>query len=369
MRPPALYAAISGHGFGHAARTCAVLDLLRRKIPKIRLFVVCSLERWVFDSFLGGSFHYRKRGLDVGVIQSDSFHPNRAATLQALHEFERDAAHLIREEAKFIRENGIDLLLADIPSVAVDIARAADIPCYLQGNFGWNFIYRDFGADFLGPAEKIEEQYAGSDLLFRLPFHESMAIFPRRVDCGLVGRRARLKAHEVRRSLKLGDLPLVLIIFGGMGADGIPYRNVDRFHRAGERSRHFICFDPGAPVRPNLTVVNDPEILVADLLPVCERVITKPGYGIMADALLADQSLDCIRRTGFAEMPILERALRDFFVHNLISMEEFSRDGWEFLERPPAIVPRLPARTPSGRPALNGVEFVVGRIKAGLNLE
>ncbi len=82
---------------------------------------------------------------DVGVLQSDSLTMDKAATLKEMQAIQAQQANLIEQEAAFLRAQQVDLVLADIPPLMGCIAKAAGVPCWLMGNFGWDFIYRPWG--------------------------------------------------------------------------------------------------------------------------------------------------------------------------------------------------------------------------------
>ncbi|HEY9689767.1 MAG TPA: glycosyl transferase, partial [Coleofasciculaceae cyanobacterium] len=189
MTRPILYVAITAHGFGHATRAAALIDKLLRLRPDVLPVLVTTAPRWLLGSYISGEFLYRPRALDVGVVQQDSLTIDQAATLTQLQELRSRAPSIVAAEVDFIRQmsvkNGrVSLVLADLPPLAVDIAQAAGIPCWAVGNFGWDFIYRDWGSEFNLEADWIADRFGRCDRLFRLPFNEPMASFPVIEDVG-----------------------------------------------------------------------------------------------------------------------------------------------------------------------------------------
>jgi hypothetical protein len=70
-----------------------------------------------------------------------------------------------------------------------------------------------------------------------------------------------------------------------------------------------------------------------DLMPLCSRLITKPGYSSFCEALSQGVGIHLVRRSGFAEAPVLEAVLRRHGHHRLLEPEAFERGGWE-LDQP-----------------------------------
>ncbi|NES23738.1 MAG: glycosyl transferase, partial [Symploca sp. SIO3E6] len=178
MSRPVLYIAITSHGFGHAVRASSVAAAIQQLCPEILLVLVTTAPRWLLESYIPGDFIHRPRAFDVGVVQSDSLNMDKEATLAKLKQIRSSANSIIAGEVNFIRTNRVGLILADIPPLAVDIAQAAGIPCWMMSNFAWDFIYRDWGGEFGDIADWISESYTRCDRLFRLPLHEPMSAFP-----------------------------------------------------------------------------------------------------------------------------------------------------------------------------------------------
>ena len=177
MSRPTLYIAITNHGFGHAVRVSSVAAKIQELNPDILLIIATTAPRWLLESYITGDFILRPRGFDVGVVQSDSLNMDLDATLEKLQSIRKKQNSLIASEVNFIKQNRVGLVLADIPPVMTKIAKAAGVPCWMMSNFGWDFIYRDWGGEFDEIVDWIGECFGMCDRLFRLPLHESMSVF------------------------------------------------------------------------------------------------------------------------------------------------------------------------------------------------
>ncbi|MGK7906429.1 MAG: glycosyl transferase [Synechococcus sp.] len=325
-----VYVAISSHGFGHATRVAAAIDCLLQLNPEILPVIVTAVPRWLFDKHItSGKFLYRPRPLDFGVIQSDSLTIDRQTTLHKLEQLREQADEIVRAEADFIRLNRIKLVFGDIPPLACAIAKAAGVPCWMSGNFSWDFIYRDYGPEFCPHADWIAELYSMAERLFRLPFHHDMEAFSSIEDVGLTGSTPALPANQVRSQLKLDpQRPTVLVTFGGMGIQDIPYQNLSAFP-----DWQFVTLDTDAPDKlDNLRKLNGEEWRPVDLLPVCHQAIVKPGYGTFAEVLRLQVPVRCITRPNFAEAPLLVDGLRQFGWHHILKQEQVLGNSWSWLE-------------------------------------
>lgn len=331
MPQPILYIAITNHGFGHATRTASIVADLQRAFPELLVIMATTAPRWLLESYIQNDFIHRPRSFDVGVLQRDSLNMDKPGTLEKLQHIRTQAHSIIASEVSFIQQNRVGLVLADIPPLTAKIARAAKVPCWMMSNFGWDFIYRAWGDEFSGISDWIAECFGECDRLFRLPFHEPMSSFPVIEDIGLAGGSPRYPSDEIRSLFGITTPPekTILLTFGGLGLAKIPYENLQRFP-----DWQFISFDQDAPKLPNLLVVTEQKYRPVDVMPLCSRVVSKPGYGTFAEACRLNIPIFSITREDFAEAEILLEGLQDYSQHQIISHTDFFEGDWDFLRSP-----------------------------------
>ncbi|GET39600.1 glycosyl transferase [Microseira wollei] len=328
---PVLYIAITNHGFGHAVRAASVAAEVQRLNPEILLILVTTAPRWLLESYIPGDFIHRPRAFDVGVIQSDSLTMDKNATLEKLRHIRSTQQSIIAGEVGFIRQNRVGLMLADIPPLAPVIAKAAGIPCWMLSNFGWDFIYGAWGGEFIEIAEWIKDCFGLCDRLFRLPLNEPMSAFRVIEDVGLTGGTPHYSPEELRLRFNITAPPerTILLSFGGLGLQAIPYENLSQFP-----DWQFISFDDNAPDLPNLIKIGERSLRPVDFMPLCGRVISKPGYSTFSEALRLELPIVSLTRSGFAESPLLIEGMQNYGYHQIIHPSEFFATSWEFLHQP-----------------------------------
>jgi hypothetical protein len=331
MARPVIYIAITDHGFGHATRTAAIAATIQKFCPDVLLAFVTTAPRWLLESYVpSGDFIHRPRSFDVGVVQSDSITMDKAATLAKLQQIRDRADSIIAAEANFIGQNKVCLVLADIPPLAAAIAQAAHVPCWMMSNFGWDFIYRDWGGEFADMADWMGEQFAQCDRLYRYPWHEPMSAFSQVIDVGLTGGEPRHAIADLRQTFDITAPPerTVLLTFGGLGLSAIPYDNLAKFP-----DWQFITFDRQAPSLPNLRQVKH-SYRPVDFMPLCGRVVSKPGFSTFSEACRVGVPLVTITREGFAETKFLLDGIQANAYHQILSPQEFATGDWSFLHQP-----------------------------------
>ena len=345
---PTIYIAVTNHGFGHATRAASVAADIHRRcqasgIP-LTLIMATKAPKWLLDSYLNScDYIHREVRFDVGVLQSDSLNMDKPATLQVMQEIRAEQDKIVTEEAEFLGSAGVDLVLADVPPLMAKIAKAAGIPCWMMGNFGWDFIYRDWGEEypeFIEIAEWIAECCSHAQRTFRMPFHAPMVDFPNITDIGLTGGTpAHNEAHL--RSLMNSDVPperTVLLPYGGLGLSKIPYEALAAFP-----DWQFVTFDHHAPDLPNLYEVGDLTMRPVDWMVVCYLIVSKPGYITFADACLQGKGVITITREGFAEAQILLDSIQDYAPHRIVEADDFFNGDWSFLTEA-LLPPRKPKK-------------------------
>jgi hypothetical protein len=358
MAQSALYVAITNHGFGHAVRAASVAAAVQALDPGITLVMATTAPSWLLESYISGPFIYHPCVLDVGVVQADSLKMDKEATLEKLEQIRGRQQQILDDEVEFMHHHQVKLVLGDIPPLSGAIAQAAGVPGWMMGNFGWDFIYRAWGREFNDISDWIESCFAQSQYLFRLPLHEPMSSFPKVYDVGLTGGNPRYSLAELQHVFPWSAPPekTVLLTFGGLGLEAIPYQNLAHFP-----DWQFISFDANAPVLPNLIQVagNDSGnglrqrlYRPVDFMPFCRRVVSKPGYSTFSEAMRLGVPIISLTRSGFAESPILLEGLRNYSEHLILEQADFFEGNWEFLHQPLQAPQRSESLDPEGSEAI-----------------
>jgi L-arabinokinase len=296
---------VSAHGYGHAVRSALVLAELHRRAPELVLHVRAAAPRWLFPE----PVRYAPLAADFGLVQRDSVTIDFAGTLRRAAEFQTAWPALIDAEAAYLRAVGAALVVSDIPPLAFAAARAAGVPAVGLTNFSWDWIYASYAdgwPGFAALAETARAAYQSAALLLRLPFHGDLSAFPRQIDIPLVARVAPRPRASYRQRLGLPlDRRCVLLSFGGIGLDRFPYARL-----AAWPEYLFVSTEaPADAPPPNLRVLPARQTAYHELVRACDAVVTKPGYGIVADCLAARTPVLYADRGPFPEYPILVEAL------------------------------------------------------------
>lgn len=357
-----LVAYVSGHGYGHATRVGEVLREVRRREPSLPITIVTSGPERLYHRAVPGAFEFRAEACDVGLAQKSALVIDEAGTVDAWRRFQAGYHARVAREARWLRENGARLVLGDIPPLAFDAAADAGVPSIALANFSWDWIYRHLAARqpaLHEAADRAAASYARCGLLLELPFAGDLAAFPRRVGIPLVARRPRVGREEARNRLDL-DGTVVLISFGGLGLPGFDPAVLARMP-----AFTFLVSDASGPLPANVRVVGAAEMEAAgleyvDLVGAADVVVTKPGYGIVSDAIGAGTRTIYTDRGDFPEYPILVREMTRWLPSAHVTNEDLLRGAFG------DAIETLCAQPMPAPPALDGARQAAERILAAV---
>lgn len=359
MRPLAYY--ITAHGYGHGARSCDILAALLRAAPGLTIYVVSDLPRHFLESRLpGAKLLYRPACFDVGMVQLDSVRVDVAASLRAAQDLLADWSALIRGETDFLKSAGVGAVVVDIPGIPLQAAKRCGLPSLAVGNFAWDWIYEPFAnADpaWQPVVDAYRAAYAECDLLLRLPFHEPMSIFPKKLEVPLLARPGNNRRLEIARKLQLDQkLRWVLLSFTSLDWDDAALARV-----AATPDTLFFTVKPLAWARPGLIALDRGDFPYTDVMASCDVVVTKPGYGVLSECAVNDKPIVYVEREDFREYPVLEAAVRRHFRSVHLPARELYRG-----ELATALKSIANALQPAERLTAGGDDLAAGAILAAL---
>jgi len=310
MTMPIVALAVSGHGFGHAVRCAEVARALIDQFG-VRTLVRTDAPAWLFPAQVE---HLPSPGwpLDVGVAQHDGLDLDIDETRRRWDAFAQNFDAHAEAEAQLLLEHGVDVVLGDIPPLAFAAAALAKLPRLALANFGWDWIYSAW-PEFERAVATVRSGYRQAEVLLRLPLHSSDAdafcSFKAIEDVPLIARPARRPRHEVRAELGLDQhARVVLLSFGGFTAHGLDVLALGHW-----TDYVFVLTPPVsttvAPVPRNVVGLTATPADYVSLLAACDVVVTKPGYGIVADCLVNRVAMLYTDRGPFREYDVLAQAL------------------------------------------------------------
>jgi hypothetical protein len=300
---------ISGHGYGHAVRSNQVIRALRKVRPDLPIHVRSTAPNWLFHDAVF-PLSYTRRALDIGLIQPNSLEMDLQRTLQECQALHDALPEIMAQEIAFIRNEQVAVIVGDIPPACFEIAARARVPSVAITNFTWDVIYNayvDRHHDFSPLIAEMRTFYEKATHALTLPYPCDMSMFSNRQAIPWVTRVSRLTKEQARREFNLPQsATIVLLSFGGMGLNSLPW---DRFK--GLKDFFFVATGPAGVSESNLIVLSEAQHHYEDLLRGVDVIMTKPGYGIVADVISHHVPMLYTDRGEFPEYPKLVEALHD----------------------------------------------------------
>jgi L-arabinokinase len=334
---PTLIAYVSGHGFGHASRTIEVLNAIADRAPDVRILVRTEASHWLFRTTARPGISLASAACDTGAVQIDSLRLDEVETIRQADRFMAGFDRRVAAEAAVLNEAGASLVIADAPPLGIAAGRAAGCPTVLFGNFTWDWIYAAYPGG-AAVAEAIGRVYAEADLALRLPLHGGFATCRQIEDLPFVARRSRRDPAETRQALGLPhDRPLALVSFGGYGSAQMDVARLARTPRYGIvmtdatpiDGRTLAALGPTGALLPlDATAIYARGFRYEDVVRAVNVVVSKPGYGIIAECAANDTALLYTSRGRFAEYDVLVAGMPRFLRTRFVDQARLLTGRW-----------------------------------------
>jgi len=357
---------ISGHGFGHASRAIELLNALAERAPHLRIVVRSMAAPWLFARTAHPRIEIDRVECDTGAVQIDSLRLDEVETVKRAGQFLREMPVRIAVEAEALRAIDARLVVADIPPLGIAAARAAGLPAVALGNFTWDWIYAAYpgGADL---ARRLGEIYATADVALRLPLWGGFETFARIEDLPFIARRSRRDPVEVRRAFGLPEgQRLALVSFGGYGVEGLDLGALSRLEGyrlvmsgATPFGRHTLL---EAGTVGSLIPLDEPAMYTRgyryeDIVRAVDVVVTKPGYGIIAECVANDSAILYTSRGHFPEYDVLVAGLPRYLRAAYIGHHDLFAANWA-----PHLDRLLAQPGPPEQARVDGAEVAAARV-------
>lgn len=317
---------ITGHGFGHAARSRAIIDLLAAR--GVTVYVRTGADPKFFADVPGVRLH--REQFDVGSIQRDGLNVDVRATLEAYADLLPRQEEVVAREAALLREEGVRLVVSDIVPVAFEIAAAAGLPSIAASHFTWDWIYEPYIQAYPQYAylrQAIRENYGKASLALQMPFAHEFDQFRVVEPIPLVVRALTQSRQEVRMAFEVpaGDR-LAVLSMGGMDWGGTPLEAL-----AAKAGWVFVLPPDMAALAadtPNFRTVPATYQGFHNLTAAADLMIAKAGGVTVSECIAYRTPLLCTFRNDFREDELLRPALARYAHARTFDKDEFEQGAW-----------------------------------------
>jgi len=319
---------ISPHGYGHAARSCAIMDALSEQQPEIQFEIFTTIPEHFFSSALQAQYRYHSAQTDIGFVQQSPTVLDLGKTLGQLNDFMPFSPERVDQLATTLTQSKCQAVICDIAPIGITVAQQLGIPSLLIANFTWDWIYQSLTTEkpeFKPIISQFETLFAAAT---HTVFTEPHCHQPEQTEllAAPIARKHRETAAQVKASLGITDkLPVVLVTMGGM-SDRYPF-----IEKMEQQSRAlFILTGTSESKRQGnlIQISNDTPVYLPDIVYLSDLVVAKLGYSIIAETYHADVPMLYVPRELLRESPVLESYVEKQLAATKLPEDEFYRGDW-----------------------------------------
>lgn len=326
---PLIWAAISGHGFGHAAQVVPVLNALGRLVPGIRVLLRTTVPAAFFKDRLSIPWETSAVQQDIGCVQHGPMTIDVDETWREHRRFHDSWNDRLQAESHAMQSAAPQLVVADTPYLALAAGKAAGIPTVALVSFTWDLILSEYQAPpSIAPRtiiESIRQAYGQADLALRIRPAPPMTVFKRLIDIGPIAEPAPSARERLIELLRLAPGErTVLVGFGGIPLDSLPFETVESL--AGYR----FLFDRSVPADSKRFIsIQSLPWSFKRLMASVDVILTKPGYGTLVEAVALQTPMVYVRRYNFADEQPLVDYLHRYGRGVELSFHDFTHGRWQ----------------------------------------
>ncbi len=338
---------VTPHGFGHAARSAAIMAALQDLAPEIRFDIYTRVPEWFFLDSGISDFHFADIESDVGLVQRTPMEIDLPATLQKL---ERFTQHWQGENLSRLRDQLLErettLVVCDIAPLGLLAAHEAAINSVLIENFTWDWIYEAYKADNPGFNHFVELNRSRNALA---DWHiQTIPVCEPDLSVDLtsppVARGERDGRDLTRQTLGIADGQIAVLITMG----GIPdkYNHMETLKR--KTDCVFILPGSSDEVRQEGNLILLPHhsnFYHPDLIAASDVVIGKAGYSTIAEVYQSGKPFGYLLRPDFRESVPFGAYLKENLPSREIRQADFDSGAWiDVIDE----LREMPIRKPAG---------------------
>lgn len=311
---------VSEYGFGHAARSIALIRELLNHNEDFHIEVVNQYaSEFLKASLPNANVTQYMLSTDIGyVLREGSVLPDQDRQIVEIEGYITSFYSLVESEINRLSEKKIDLILSDISPLAFEVANCLGVPSIGISNFTWFTAFLDLvSLELIAP---LRSSYEKMDYFFALVGNNEQNIKATQ-QFGFYSRRVDQNELDNIRS-KIGINKKLVFLGLGMKMDLNELQNLPIWNSP---NIHFIASSNLNIDHPNVSIIEKDYIETQNYIAACDLVITKAGWGTVAESVVAGVPLLIIEREGMKE----DQNTIDYLLENnlgrTISIKEFER--------------------------------------------
>ena len=302
---------VSDHGFGHAARTIALVRQLKKYNYEI---IVKNSNAYNFLKLQLPEYDIIKTQTDVGPITNIfSNSPDYEKTFSLYNNWINNSKKWIDDEVKFFKNKKIDLIISDISPISIRLANKLGIPCITIANFTWidileNFPHHKYRNDIMN---WLYDSFEMSTLAIRLPLHMKLKGLRKPKNSSLLFRKTTSSKNSILKNLGITHKPIT--VYSGTNTSKLQFITNDKIPNIIHVHSKYLEIN-------NKKISNS--INVQNLISQSKLVITKPGYGIFSECIASRCPMLVIPQKNYPEGKILCESSKKLGIGTILELEK-----------------------------------------------
>lgn len=295
MKKIAFY--ISDHGFGHASRNIPIIGYILEANLDIRVIVKTGKNQGEFVKKSLEKYKNRldiySEDMDIGLIlKESSLEIDKEKLEKELNKYISTWNERSLKEIEFLKKNSIDFVVSDIVPWIFKSTSKTNIPSLLISNFTWIDIYKEyFNNDICDEYKKCYE-IADKSLLYSLYINDMKSYLKNVEEIGLCCRNFN---EENIKNIKRQHHKKIVFISVGRSVELKDSINVENLN-------YDFVVTEGIKLEGNNVTYLPKEIAnTQDYIKASDYIITKAGWGTIAEILCANKKCAVLSRNSIAE--------------------------------------------------------------------
>ncbi len=299
---------ISGHGFGHATRSIAIIRELAKNNGIQIIIKTSSPLNFIKESLADyNNIDYLYSENDVGLIlKKNSFIVDREKMQKEVNEWVNNWYNLIEKQIIYLQQNQIDLIISDITPWVFASAKEAGIRSIAISNFTWYDQYRELLIKDKA-VEKVGEIYQDADLFLCYPLYLGLEKVDQYEEIGFFCREFNKEQAKTIKENMGGNKKLVFV---GIGKS-VDYNILNKIKFQDYKQYNWL-FSAGTKVEgDNIYKIPEGITEAQNYIAASDYAITKAGWGTVSELVLSKVPMILINRREIPEDRAIIKGIKD----------------------------------------------------------
>jgi len=300
---------VSGHGFGHFVQAAAVINKLGEQYPDVRITIRTTVAPRIVEGRIKVACDVINHSTDFGMLMDSALDVDRGKSFSRYQELHQNYEQAVIREAKLLSALKPDLLFSNVSYLSVAAAKHLGIPVVAMCSLNWADIFKGYFEST--EAESIYQQMVDSynqANVFLCP-EPSMAM-PNFRNVQKIAPLSSIGGNQRDRLMQFfpdaENVRIVLVAPGGIPT-ALPVEDWPHYEDA-----VFVTTWGHQSQRSDMIDSTELSMEFIDLLKSVDVVLTKPGYGTVAEAMCNHVPMMYVCRNDWPEEPFLVDWLKTF---------------------------------------------------------